>query len=112
MDVGVGEVFVTNIDREGSRTGIDLDLVREVTSRVDVPVIAHGGAGTRAHLAEPIQLADASAVAAGSQFVMQGGRQSILINYPSGGELADLLQHEANAGRAVRGNRRARRFSL
>ena len=98
MDVGVGEVFVTNIDREGSRTGIDLDLVREVTSRVDVPVIAHGGAGTRAHLAEPIQLADASAVAAGSQFVMQGGRQSILINYPSGGELADLLQHEANAG--------------
>ncbi|MBC7593434.1 MAG: imidazole glycerol phosphate synthase subunit HisF [Kineosporiaceae bacterium] len=98
MDVGVGEVLVTNIDREGTRKGIDLDLVREVTSLVDVPVIAHGGAGTRAHLAEPIALADASGVAAGSQFVMQGGRQSILINYPSGAELAMLLQHEANPG--------------
>lgn len=98
MDIGVGEVLVTSIDREGTRSGIDLDLVREVTSRVDVPVIAHGGAGTRAQLAEPMALADASGVAAGSQFVMQGGRQSILVNYPSSSELAGLLRHAASPG--------------
>jgi imidazoleglycerol phosphate synthase cyclase subunit len=97
MAAGVGEVLVTSIDREGTRQGIDLDLIREVTSRVDVPVIAHGGAGTRAQLAEPIQLADASAVAAGSQFVMQGGRDSILINYPTGAELTALFQNDRAA---------------
>jgi imidazoleglycerol phosphate synthase cyclase subunit len=94
MTTGVGEILVTSIDREGTRQGIDLDLVREVTSRVDVPVIAHGGAGTRAHLVEPITLADASAVAAGSQFVMQAGRESVLINYPTGAELSALFQND------------------
>jgi imidazoleglycerol phosphate synthase cyclase subunit len=92
-EVGVGEVLVTSIDREGTRSGIDLDLVRHVTTRVDVPVIAHGGAGTRAQLAEPIHFADASAVAAGSQFVMQGGRESVLINYPTGMELGALFRY-------------------
>jgi imidazoleglycerol phosphate synthase cyclase subunit len=94
-EVGVGEVMVTNIDREGTRTGIDLDLVREVTRLLpQVPVIAHGGAGTREHLAEPILEAGASAVAAGSQFVMQNGRDSVLINYPSGTQLTQLFEEE------------------
>lgn len=97
--VGVGEVMVTSIDREGTRAGIDIELVRHVSTRLDVPVIAHGGAGTRAQLAEPIVEADASAVAAGSQFVMQGGRQSVLINYPTGAELASLFSYSQNAAR-------------
>lgn len=100
-EVGVGEVLVTSIDREGTRSGIDLELVARVAHAVDVPVIAHGGAGTRAQLAEPIILAEASAVAAGTQFVMQGGRESVLINYPSGDELAALFdQHGPGAGRS------------
>ena len=98
--VGVGEVLVTSIDREGTRLGIDLGLVHHVTVRVDMPVIAHGGAGTRAQLAEPIQLAEASAVAAGTQFVMQGGRDSILINYPSPAELARLFERSIGPGRS------------
>ncbi|MEO8527450.1 MAG: HisA/HisF-related TIM barrel protein [Pseudolysinimonas sp.] len=94
-EVGAGEIMVTSIDREGTRAGIDLELVREVTRLLpEVPVIAHGGAGTREHLAEPILEASASAVAAGSQFVMQGGRDSVLINYPSGAQLTDLFQEE------------------
>ncbi|MGE3193447.1 MAG: HisA/HisF-related TIM barrel protein [Microbacteriaceae bacterium] len=98
-DVGVGEVLVTSIDREGTRVGIDLHLTKHVVDALDVPVIAHGGAGSRGQLAEAIQVAGAEAVAAGSQFVMQGGRESILINYPSPDALATLFGREiAGAG--------------
>lgn len=90
-DVGVGEVMVTSIDREGTRVGLDLHLTKHVADALDVPVIAHGGAGSRDQLAEPIVVAGAQAVAAGSQFVMQGGRDSILINYPTPRDLATLF---------------------
>ncbi len=92
--VGVGEVLVTSIDREGMRVGLDLHLTKHVADSLDVPVIAHGGAGTRDHLAEPILVSGAQAVAAGSQFVMQGGRESILINYPAPDELRTLFGRE------------------
>jgi imidazoleglycerol phosphate synthase cyclase subunit len=92
QDVGVGEVLVTSIDREGTRSGIDVGLVSAVTSLVDVPVIAHGGAGNRDDLVPPIRDAAASAVAAGSQFVFQNGRQSVLINYPSRAEIGRLFR--------------------
>ena len=89
--VGVGEVLVTSIDREGTRVGIDLHLTKHVADAVDVPVIAHGGAGSRQMLVDPIEVAGAQAVAAGSQFVMQGSRDSVLINYPTPKELSDLF---------------------
>ncbi len=93
-DVGVGEVLVTSIDREGTRVGLDLHLTKHVVDALDVPVIAHGGSGSRAQLAEAIQVAGAEAVAAGSQFVMQGSRESILINYPTPAALAELFGRE------------------
>ena len=93
-DVGVGEVLVTSIDREGTRAGLDLHLTKHVVDALNVPVIAHGGAGSREQLAEAILVAGAEAVAAGSQFVMQGGRDSILINYPTTTELASLFGRE------------------
>lgn len=100
-ELGVGEVFVTNIDREGGREGVDLELVSRIVANVDVPVIAHGGAGTRTHLVEAISEAGAQAVAAGSQFVMQGSRDSVLVNYPSRAELNRLFEaateHESGA---------------
>lgn len=93
-DVGVGEVLVTSIDREGTRVGLDLHLTKHVVDALDVPVVAHGGAGSREQLAEAILVAGAEAVAAGSQFVMQGGRESILINYPTPKALASLFGRE------------------
>ncbi len=103
-DVGVGEVLVTSIDREGTRVGLDLHLTKHVVDALDVPVVAHGGAGSREQLAEAILVAGAEAVAAGSQFVMQGGRESILINYPTPTALASLFGREIadpDAGPAV-----------
>lgn len=93
-DVGVGEVFVTSIDREGTRVGIDLHLTKQVVAALDVPVVAHGGAGTREQLAEAVLVGGAEAVAAGSQFVMQGSRDSILVNFPTPAARAALFGHE------------------
>jgi cyclase len=90
-ELGVGELLLTSIDREGTMSGFDLELVRAVTEAVSVPVIAHGGAGKRAHLTAPIAEAGASAVAAGSLFVFQGRHRGVLINYPSRGQITKLL---------------------
>lgn len=64
---GAGEILLTSIDREGTLEGYDLDLIRSVSEAVNIPVVAHGGCGTYAHMVEAIQ-AGASAVAAGAMF--------------------------------------------
>jgi cyclase len=65
---GAGEVLLQSIDRDGMMTGYDLELLRGVTAAVTVPVIASGGAGSYAHLAEAILDGGAAAVAAASLF--------------------------------------------
>lgn len=64
---GAGEILLTSIDREGTMTGYDLELIRAVAPQVGIPVIAHGGAGTYQHMLEALQ-AGADAVAAGAMF--------------------------------------------
>lgn len=90
VEAGVGEILVNSIDRDGEMGGYDLDLIRRVASRVTVPVIACGGAGTFAHLEAAVKEAGASAVAAGSMFVYHGKHRAVLISYPSAQELARL----------------------
>jgi cyclase len=53
-DRGAGEILLTSIDRDGARSGYDLDLTAAVSDRVTVPVVASGGAGEAAHLVEAI----------------------------------------------------------
>lgn len=66
---GAGEILITSIDRDGSMQGYDLELIKQVTSNVNVPVIASGGAGNYEHMRTAIQDAGASAVAAASMFL-------------------------------------------
>lgn len=66
--LGAGEILLTSMDKDGTRDGYDLELLAEVTCRVDVPVIASGGAGTLAHLADAITVGGAHAVLAASIF--------------------------------------------
>ena len=66
-DLGVGEILLTCMDREGMMDGFDLDMIRLVAEEVGIPVIAHGGCGTPQHALEAIQ-AGADAVAIGSVF--------------------------------------------
>lgn len=79
---GVGEIFINNVDRDGMMTGYDLQLIRSVTQKVTVPVVACGGAGTMEHLEQAIYQGGASAVAAGSMFMFHGKHRAVLINYP------------------------------
>jgi cyclase len=83
---GAGEILLTSIDRDGTMSGYDVTMIRELSAAVPVPLVACGGAGSIAHLAEAIG-AGASAVAAGSLFVFAGPRRAVLINYPSPAEL-------------------------
>lgn len=64
---GAGEILLTSIDRDGTMEGYDLDLIGDVASAVDVPLIASGGAGNYRHMIEAVR-AGASAVAAASMF--------------------------------------------
>ncbi len=79
---GAGEIFINNIDRDGTMAGYDLELIRRAVGAVDVPVIACGGAGTVEHLVAAIREGGASAVSAGSMFVFHGRRRAVLISYP------------------------------
>jgi cyclase len=65
---GAGEVLLTSIDRDGTQDGFDIELLRTVTDRVHVPVIASGGAGTPAHMTEAVTAGNADAVLAASIF--------------------------------------------
>lgn len=78
---GAGELFINDVDRDGTMVGYELDLIRRVSSRVNVPVVACGGAGTIEHLRQAVQSAGASAVAAGSMFVFHGRHRAVLIHY-------------------------------
>ncbi|ODT89327.1 imidazole glycerol phosphate synthase subunit HisF [Phenylobacterium sp. SCN 70-31] len=64
---GAGEILLTSMDRDGAKTGYDLDLVRAVSQAVPVPVIASGGAGNAQHLVDGVK-AGADAVLAASIF--------------------------------------------
>jgi cyclase len=65
---GAGEILLTSMDRDGTRDGFDLALTRAVSEAVGVPVIASGGVGTLAHLAEGVLEGKADAVLAASVF--------------------------------------------
>ncbi len=80
--LGVGEIFINAIDRDGTQSGYDIKLVKEASSACSVPVIACGGAGSIEHFAEAVHEGGASAVAAGSLFVFVGPHRAVLITYP------------------------------
>ncbi|AWB34896.1 imidazole glycerol phosphate synthase subunit HisF [Orrella marina] len=65
---GAGEILLTSMDRDGTRSGFDLVLTRAVSDAVSVPVIASGGVGTLEHLAEGVSAGGANAVLAASIF--------------------------------------------
>jgi len=82
VEAGAGEIFLNNIDNDGQMQGYDLSLLKRVCSRVRVPVVACGGAGTVEHLNQALSEGGASAVAAGSMFIFHGRHRAVLINYP------------------------------
>ncbi|MEC4721495.1 imidazole glycerol phosphate synthase subunit HisF [Noviherbaspirillum sp. CPCC 100848] len=66
--LGVGEILLTSMDRDGTKSGFDLDLTRAVSDAISIPVIASGGVGGLKDLADGIQVGKADAVLAASIF--------------------------------------------
>ncbi len=67
-DYGAGEILLTSMDRDGTKSGFDLELTRAVSDAVSVPVIASGGVGNLDHLADGVSIGGADAVLAASIF--------------------------------------------
>ncbi|MDA1372730.1 MAG: imidazole glycerol phosphate synthase subunit HisF [Proteobacteria bacterium] len=68
VECGAGEILLTSMDRDGTRTGFDLELNKAVSQAVQVPIIASGGVGNLEHLAEGVLQGEADAVLAASIF--------------------------------------------
>jgi len=66
--LGAGEILLTSMDRDGTKTGYDLDLIKMVSNSVSIPVIASGGVGNLDHLYQGLSIGGASAVLAASIF--------------------------------------------
>ncbi|MEJ2114895.1 MAG: imidazole glycerol phosphate synthase subunit HisF [Gammaproteobacteria bacterium] len=68
QNFGAGEILLTSMDRDGTKIGFDLKLTRAISQAVGIPVIASGGVGTLAHLADGVTIGKADAVLAASIF--------------------------------------------
>ncbi|MGM5029469.1 imidazole glycerol phosphate synthase subunit HisF [Tardiphaga sp. 20_F10_N6_6] len=68
VSLGAGEILLTSMDRDGTRSGFDIELTRAIADSVGVPVIASGGVGNLDHLVEGIRSGHATAVLAASIF--------------------------------------------
>lgn len=89
-DAGVGEILINNIDKDGTRSGYDLQLLKEVVDKVRVPVIACGGANDMVDFETAVKQAGVSAVASGSAFIYVGPHRAVLPNYP---DRQDIFQN-------------------
>lgn len=81
-DLGAGEILLTAVDREGTWSGFDQELVKAVSNAVNIPVVAHGGAGSISDVRRVVSDAGASAVALGSMVVFQKKDMGVLVNFP------------------------------
>lgn len=85
-DMGVGELILHSMDRDGMMTGYDLAFVEKVAKSVPIPVVCVGGAGNVEHLREALSVG-ASAAGAGSMFVFHGRHKAVLISYTDPAEV-------------------------
>lgn len=90
VNAGAGEVLLNAVDKDGTLSGPDLQLIREASSGVGVPLIALGGISSLNDIKDAVN-AGASAVAAGSFFVFHGPHRAVLITYPEYKVLENLL---------------------
>ena len=92
--LGAGEISINNVDHDGCMQGYDINLIKQITNAVKIPVIALGGAGTINDLQDVVKKGGASAASAGSLFIFHGKYRAVLINYPTREELNKLFQED------------------
>jgi cyclase len=91
-NLGIGEILINSVDLDGTKKGYDTDLLKQIVSHVKIPVTACGGAGALEDFKRAKEMANVSAVAAGSFFVFHGRHNAVLITYPKYEALEKLFQ--------------------
>ncbi|MEO5990244.1 MAG: AglZ/HisF2 family acetamidino modification protein [Ferruginibacter sp.] len=92
-NLGTGEIIINSIDKDGTMSGYDLNLIKKFCHYLKIPVVASGGAGGINDFALAIE-AGASAVSAGSLFVYQGIHRAVLISYIKSEDLGQFIQNK------------------
>ena len=88
--LGAGELIVNSIDRDGTMSGYDIELISKIASKLEIPVVACGGASCLNDFSTVVNDGKANAVAAGSLFVFHGKHKAVLISYPTSKQLMEL----------------------
>lgn len=91
QDLGVGEIILNSIDKDGTMSGYDYELLSLATGKVEIPIVALGGASSVEDFAKAVE-SGASAVSAGSMFIFQGVHRAVLISYINSGELDRFMK--------------------
>ena len=91
--MGAGEILINNIDRDGTFSGYDMELVGQVRKAVNVPITALGGAGSHEDIGKLFDNFGLIGASAGSIFVFKGKYRAVLIQYPNEVE-KDQLVHQ------------------
>lgn len=90
--IGVGEIVINSIDKDGTMQGYDLPLVEMIRQLTDVPITIIGGAGSHEDIKNLIKTYKIIGAAAGSLFVFKGKYRAVLINYPNKDEKKQYYQ--------------------
>jgi len=91
VEVGAGEILLNSVDKDGTLSGPDLQLIRSASKQISVPLIALGGISSLTDIRNCVD-AGANAVAAGAFFVYHGPHRAVLITYPKYQDLEQLFQ--------------------
>ena len=94
--LGVGEIILNSIDRDGMMKGYDLDLVQKIRDAVGVPMTVLGGAGSLKDIQSLFTTFGILGAAAGSLFVFKGVYRAVLINYPNRAEKDAIIYTEGS----------------
>lgn len=90
-EIGVGEILLNSIDRDGVMCGYDLDIIKAISQSLSIPLIASGGAGALEDMRRAKEMG-ASAVGVGSMFVYNGIHKAVLVSYPKYEQLYKLFE--------------------
>lgn len=89
QEAGAGEIILNNIDKEGTYSGYDEELLSIISKKIKVPVVVSGGASSMDDFKKAIELG-ASGMAAGSMFIYKRPHNAVLISYPSSIDFKNL----------------------
>tara|TARA_B100002019_G_scaffold71132_1_gene61301 strand:- start:2620 stop:3381 length:762 start_codon:yes stop_codon:yes gene_type:complete len=89
VERGAGEIILSDISRDGTGKGFDIDFVKKISNLVNIPIVASSGSKGMESVRELIKKTNCSAAAAGDMFIYYGRFKSVLITYPDYSELKE-----------------------